>query len=339
MKTCSRRRLMQLMGSLSLGSLALGGALPALAADGIDETGFVKIGGIDQWIAIQGSDRRNPVLLYLHGGPGEAQSPFLKDFVSWQKDFTVVNWDQRGAGKTYEKNGKATPDVTMLRLASDAVEIAGYVLKKLGKRKLVLVGQSFGSALGLMVVRRAPELFYAFVGAAQFVSTPLTVQGWEAWTRQEATRRHDVAGLKALDAAAKQPILSRERMMAARKWVMSPPDQAYIQRQLAFTGPPDHPKPQAAKWVEGYGFEAKKLAPETAVYDAMKDAAVLMVPYILIQGREDHVTPLGPAKAYFDMVVSRSKAFVPIDGGHFACFTNTDQFLAALRAHVLPLTR
>jgi pimeloyl-ACP methyl ester carboxylesterase len=334
MIACSRRAMLHLIGGASLGS-----ALPAFAAGGIDETGFVKIGGIDQWIAIQGSDRRNPVILYLHGGPGEAQSPFLKDFVPWQKDFTVVNWDQRGAGKTYEKNGKATPDVTMVRLASDAVEIARYVLKKLGKQKLILVGQSFGSGLGLMVARRAPELFYCMVGAAQFVSTALAVQGWEAWTRQEAARRHDVAGLKALDVAAKQPILSRERMMAARKWVMSPPDQAYIQRQMAFIGSPDHPKPEAAAWVEGYGFESKKLAPDSAVFDAMKDAPVLLVPYILIQGREDHVTPLGPAKAYFDLVVSKSKAFVTIDGGHYACFTNTDEFLAGLRAHVLPLVR
>src|SRR4051812_9963694 len=66
-------------------------------ARGIDETGFVSIGGIEQWIAIQGSDVRNPVILFLHGGPAEAQSPFLKAFVPWQADFTVVNWDQRGS--------------------------------------------------------------------------------------------------------------------------------------------------------------------------------------------------------------------------------------------------
>lgn len=339
MEICSRRRVVQLMGAVSLGRAAPALAAPAFAGKGIDEIGFVKIGGIDQWIAIQGNDRRNPVLLFLHGGPGEAQSPFLQDFAPWQKDFTVVNWDQRGAGKTYEKNGKATPDVTTVRLAADAVEIARYVLKRLGKQKLILVGQSFGSALGLMVARRVPELLYCFVGTAQFVSTTLAVEGWEAWTRQEAVRRHDTAGLKALDAAARRPLLSPERMMAARKWVMSPPDQAYIERQLKFTGSPDHPRPAAAKWLEGYGFESRMLAPDSAVFDAREDAPVLLVPYILIEGREDHVTPVGPAKAYFDMVVSRDKSFATIGGGHFACFTNTGEFLAALRAHALPLVR
>src|SRR5690242_9487553 len=94
-------------GGLLAGVLA---ARPALAAAAIDEQGFVSIGGIDQWMAIQGSDRANPALLYLHGGPGEAQSPFLDQFRPWLTDFTVVNWDQRGAGKTYEKNGANMPD-------------------------------------------------------------------------------------------------------------------------------------------------------------------------------------------------------------------------------------
>src|ERR1700748_789025 len=93
----------------------------ARAANAIDELCYVSIGGIAQWVAIQGEDRANPVILYLHGGPGEAQSPFLDQFKPWLADFTVVNWDQRGAGKTYEKNGDATPDLTLDRVVADAV--------------------------------------------------------------------------------------------------------------------------------------------------------------------------------------------------------------------------
>jgi len=130
----------------------------AQAKSPIDETGFVSIGGLEQWLAIQGQDAGNPAILYLHGGPGEAQSPFLDAFAPWEHDFTVVNWDQRGAGKTFEKNGEATPDLTLDRLTADAVEVTRYALNRLGKRKLILVGQSFGAMLGLMVAKRAPEL-------------------------------------------------------------------------------------------------------------------------------------------------------------------------------------
>ncbi len=318
---------------------AITGSGPLHAEVGIDEQGYMSIGGIDQWIAITGQNHSNPALLYLHGGPGEAQSPFLNTFAPWERDFIVVNWDQRGAGKTFEKNGETTPDVTLDRLVSDAVEVSRYALMRLGKRKLILVGQSFGAMLGLMVVRRAPELYYAFVGTGQFVNNPLTMEYREQWAREQAEATHDRAGLEALDTAQKLPIDDWKRIGASRKWMMSAPDQEYLKLQTEFMGQPDHPRPQAQSWVKGYGFESGKVSKESIAFDAMKDAADLPVPYILIQGREDHVTPFEPAKAYWEMVRSSGKVFAAIDGGHYACFTDTEQFLAAMRKYAVPLTK
>ena len=106
-----------------------------------------------------------------------------------------------------------------------------------------------------------------------------------------------------------------------------------------FTGSPEHPNPAGATWLAGYHFEAGKVGKQMAAFDAMSDAGDLPVPYILIQGREDRLTPLVLAEEYFDKVRSKGKVFVAIDGGHFACFTNADQFIAALRKHVMPLVR
>jgi len=192
------------ISGLGVGAVVFSSSARAGAA--IDERGYVSIGGIDQWIAIQGQDRSNPVILYLHGGPGEAQSPFLDQFASWERDFTVVNWDQRGAGKTYEKNGDGTPDVTLNRLADNALALTEYVLRKLDKKKLVLVGQSFGTTLGLMVVIRRPALYSAFVGTGQVVNRPLTLERQERWARHRAEAAKDAAGLKPLDAAAGSPL-------------------------------------------------------------------------------------------------------------------------------------
>src|SRR5689334_11947382 len=116
-----------------LGLAAAGLAGRAAAATPINEVGTVALGGIDQWVAIQGSDRANHVILYLHGGPGEAQSPFLDQFKPWLRDFTVVNWDQRGSGKTWEKNGEAMPRFNLQRVVDDAIELAEYARRKLGK--------------------------------------------------------------------------------------------------------------------------------------------------------------------------------------------------------------
>jgi pimeloyl-ACP methyl ester carboxylesterase len=311
----SRRRLVQ-MSAGGVACMATG----AMAADGpINETGFRKIGGIDQWIAIQGQDSRNPVILYLHGGPGEAQSPFLNQFKRWEKDFTVVNWDQRGAGKTYEKNGEATPDFGLDRVIDDAIELTEHVLKKLGKAKLILVGQSAGTALGLKVAQRRLDLYYAYVGTAQLVNV-IHIAEWQEKIA-DVPRTHDAAEMKAL-----------------HQWaIKSPPDQPYMDLMTDYMGSPEHPKPDAVKWLAGYNFEAGKIGREIQAFDAMTNVPELAVPYILIQGREDRITPTVIAKAYFDQIRSKGKAFVEIEGGHYACFTNASAFVAALAKYVRPL--
>ena len=301
-----------------------------IASSPIDEQGYVSIGGIQQWIAIQGEETK-PAVLYLHGGPGEAQSPFLNTFAPWTREYTVINWDQRGAGKTFEKNGEGTPDVTLRRLAEDAVEVTRHALRRLGKRRLVLVGQSFGAVLGLLVVRRAPELYRAFVATGQFVNNASTMEYRERWAHAQATAAHDEAGLKALDDVRTLSVNDWKRIGASRKWMMSPSDLEYLELQKNFAGPPDHRRPEARAWIEGYGFQSNKVGTESLAFDAMKEVPSIPVPYILIQGREDHVTPLEPARAYWKKVSSRGKAFAAIDGGHYACFTHSVKFLEVMR--------
>src|SRR5512142_1882859 len=99
---------------------------------------FIRIGGTDQWVTIKGVDRDNPVVLFLHGGPGDAYSPYADSlFAGWDKDFTVVQWDQRGAGRTYGKNGPSIePTMTVERMVQDGIEVATFLTKHLHQRKI-----------------------------------------------------------------------------------------------------------------------------------------------------------------------------------------------------------
>jgi len=136
---------------------------------GVDEARYVPIGGIDQYITIRGEDRDNPVILFLHGGPGDATNPWgYLAFRSWLKYFTVVQWDQRGAGRTLGRSGAGiAPTITVERMTQDGVELASYLRQSLQKDKLILVGHSWGSILGLSMAKARPDLFYAFVGTGQ----------------------------------------------------------------------------------------------------------------------------------------------------------------------------
>ncbi len=135
--------------------------------NGIDEGKFVEIGGIEQWITIRGFDRGNPVLLFLHGGPGDATNPWGHVALrSWLKDFTVVQWDQRGAGRTFGRSGPSVaPTITIDRMAQDGIELTELLRRTLNVNKVVLVGHSWGSTLGVYMVKARPERLVRGTGA------------------------------------------------------------------------------------------------------------------------------------------------------------------------------
>jgi pimeloyl-ACP methyl ester carboxylesterase len=318
------------------GAAALLAPQIATAKPPVDESGFVSIGGLEQWIAVQGQDTENPAILYLHGGPGEAQSPFLAQFRPWEQDFTLINWDQRGSGRTFGRNGAGTPDMSLDRMASDTIAVAEYALRRLAKPKLILVGQSWGAILGLVAVQRRPELFYAFVGTGQPVNATLTIEDREKWARTQAA--NDSAALKQLDDVRDLSPTDVKRVMASGKWMMAPADLAYLQIQKQFTGPPPFPtEGTVADWVAGYQFTARKLYAESMAFDARKSTMDMPIPCFVIQGRDDHVAPFDAAQAYVRDLRAPQKAFIAIDGGHYACFTSTGQFLSALQTCVGPM--
>ncbi len=329
----SRRTLLQAAAAAPLLAMPC-----AFAATPINESGFVRIGGIEQWVAVQGDDRANPVILYLHGGPSEAQSPFLKGFMPWEHDFTVANWDQRGAGKTYGRNGEATPDLTLERLINDAIEVAEYLRTHLAQRKVILVGQSWGSFLGVNVIKRRPDLFYAFVGTGQVSGIAAMLEDRVRYAQEQATALGDQETLKALDEARNMSIDYRldAEAKASRKYVISKPDEAYAKVVNDFIGQKPL-KGDAADFMAGAKFTAQKLKDVMDTIDLRALGLDMPIPFFVIQGRDDHITGFAPAKAYTDEIRAPQKAFVAIDGGHYACFTNADEFVAALRKYVRPL--
>lgn len=138
--------------------------------DGIQEGMYVKIGGIDQWLQIRGEDRSNPVILFVHGGPGGSTIPMSSAWRPWEKYFTVVQWDQRGAGRTFRMTGDSVAStMTLAQMTQDGVEVAEFLRAHLHKDRIILIGHSWGSFLGIHIVKQRPELFQAYVGTGQVV--------------------------------------------------------------------------------------------------------------------------------------------------------------------------
>jgi pimeloyl-ACP methyl ester carboxylesterase len=339
------------MGLIVLGAGALGyrawrqheNAL-ALAVDpktGVAETMFVPLGGVDQWIQIRGDDRANPVLLFVHGGPGSTESPVSSLLRPWEKYFTVVMWDQRDAGKTFARNG-AVREMSLERVAQDGIELAQFLRHRLGKRKIVLLGHSWGTMVGLRMAVARPDLFSAYVGTGQVVSIEEKepIDYANAMARLRAA--HDADGIRALMAAGTPPYRSSEQLMVERSLSERhdiPSERDLLDNMIPIAlFAPDwslwdiYASLQASKYAEAATFDAD------ASYDARSYATRLQIPVFIFNGAEDHITPTRLARAYFDGVAAPQKQFVALPGvGHSAVLTAPDAFLHELVARVRPV--
>jgi pimeloyl-ACP methyl ester carboxylesterase len=323
-------------------------ALAIRSPNGVQEGGFVVIGGIKQWVQIRGEDRNNPVLLFVHGGPGGTTLPMSSGWQPWEKSFTVVQWDQRGAGRTYGETGDATaPTMTLERMTHDGIELAEYLRSHLHKDKIVLVGHSWGSYLGIHIVKQRPDLFHAYVGTGQVIGRATFEKAFEITiTRLQTLARsaNNIAALAELAPIASQPAMNESNRLVAEKWskalALPPVDRFNLAGPVP---PPFMPDFSLLDWYnrrKGEAFSAKYLRGRDAPM-VQRDLASLgfefSIPMFFLEGDEDYITPSGPAEQYFKQIIAPHKDFVQFHGGdHFIPFDRPDQFLAELVARVRP---
>ncbi len=141
---------------------------------GINESKYVEINGTKQWISIYGENKKNPVLLYLHGGPGSSTSAFDYAFTrKWADVYTVVTWDQRNCGKSYDSSQNKI-QLTYDLMMSDGVEMTKYLLKYLEKDKITLLGHSWGTYLGANLAMKLQSCVKKATCGGDFFSTSQT---------------------------------------------------------------------------------------------------------------------------------------------------------------------
>lgn len=308
------------------------------AATNIQESSFVTLGGIEQWVTIRGGDTGNPILLVVHGGPGDVLSPHVDRFAPYESEFIVVQWDQRGAGRTYGVYGDETPRLTLDRVANDGIELAEYLSRHLEKDSLIVLGHSWGTVIATEMVTRRPELFSAYVGTGQIASWARSVQAQFDFLETLA-RQTDDEELSA-ELAAMQPLDPMDleqfgRLSGLLRSHLDPADAAWLEglRERAsgmFT------EQELSDVIDGMNFSGRSLISTQMEVDLFESVPRLEVPLFVIQGHADLFTPTRAAVAYFEHVDAPLKALFVIDeAGHFALVTHQ----AAFRDALLEITR
>jgi pimeloyl-ACP methyl ester carboxylesterase len=289
--------------------------------EGVERLEKVRIGGIDQWVSIRGNDRRNPVLLMLHGGPGWVAMPSSWYFQrGWEEYFTVVQWDQRGAGKTYVENdpAKIAPTMTRERMVEDAVEMVAWLRSEFGKDKVFVLGHSWGSYLGLELARRKPQWMHAYIGMGQVSDAPESERrGW-AWTLQQARRDGNAEAIADLESLAPYaqgdaPVPLAD-LMKQRKWLNFYGGMVHNRRGGEAEGAAIALSPEysdadvAGIWVAN-DFSVSRLLSEALTLD-MGRVQRLDCPLLLLLGRYDYNVSSSLAAEWFERVQAPSKQLV-----------------------------
>jgi len=308
---------------------------------GVQESFEVTLGGARQAVNVRGADRGNPILLFIHGGPGAVEMPIAWSFQRpWEDYFTVVQWDQRGAGKSWPLNDPAAiaPTMTLERYRDDAIELIDQLRARYGKRKVFLVGHSWGSAVGLAVALKRPDLLHAYIGMGQAIDWRENERVGMGWTLEEARRRGDTEAIAAIEALRPYPDSGPFTIDKADAWrkysirygaLAAGRDNADFYYGVTHLSPDYTPQDRQA-WGKGSAFSVTTLWPRLADI-SFKDEARIDVPVFFFLGRHDYTVPAPIAADWLDHVRAPRKATVWFENsGHLMMIEEPGRVFAAL---------
>jgi pimeloyl-ACP methyl ester carboxylesterase len=318
------------------------------APSGVQESYKTKIGGVEQWLNVRGHDKGNPIILFVHGGPAAPLTPGIWQFQRpLEEYFTIVNWDQRGAGKTFGEVDPASisDTIRIARYVDDAVEVADYVKRRYQKDKLILMGHSWGTIVGMHAALKRPDLFHAYVGVGQVINVRDNERISFDYGLQQARAHDNTEAVRELEAIAPYPgslPITRERIIAARKWAQFYGGlTAYREHsRYYFRAPllsPDYDADDVCAVDRGNVFTLGRILPEFLQVD-FKGVSKFPIPLLMFMGRHDYTTPSGPTAEWLAKVEAPFKQGVWFErSSHMIPWEEPGKMLVSLLQHVRPL--
>ncbi len=328
---------------LQLTTVALGLALLAApascapAADGgtpgpVCTSEWLAVDGAQLFLLTRGTDRHAPVLLWLHGGPGGAERPLFRYFNGALEDhFVVAYWDQRGTGRSFDP--EADPhELTIARHLADLDAIVDHLRRSFGRDEILLIGHSWGGALGLLFVRDHPDKVSAFIGVAPVIAARAGQQAEYEFVLDEATRREDEDALAQLQALGAPPYASASKQLAVEGIAdrygavfHQPPNQAWVMvRGIAggLVTPWEIPR-----LIRGNQVSLDAMAGELLDLDLFHSVPSVTVPVFFLLGRYDRHVDARLSARYLEQLDAPSKQLIWFeDSAHNVPFEEPERF-------------
>jgi proline iminopeptidase len=320
----------------------IGEARRIVSPNGVEELLEIPIGGTKQWISVRGRDRGNPVLLMIHGGPASPEMPSSWYFQNgWEDYFTVVQWDQRGSGKSYRSNDPDTirPTLSAQRMVDDAGEVVQFLRKRYAKDKIFVLGHSWGSLLGISLAQTHPEWLYAYIGSGQMTDGRQNERVAYANTLRAAEAANNPLAIKELKAIAPYPeadgSIPIEKIGTERKWSvvlggLTYKRSTYDYYENLFKLSPEYTEQDVAAIDQGSALSLGPLLPVLAGFN-YSNVTQFKCPILLFEGRHDDTTPSEIAARWLERVKAPAKKFVWFENSsHMVMIEEPGRFLVHL---------
>ncbi len=279
----------------------------------------IRIGGADQWVLERSEDLSNPIMLYLHGGPGTSQLTLnRRNTRDLERCFTVVNWDQRGAGKSYAAIRDAGA-MNIDQFVEDTREVTRHLLQKFGKERLVLVGHSWGSAIGALTVARSPDLYSCYVGIGQIADMAEGEALSYQWVLNEARQRHHRRALRSLEQIGPPPYSGdwRKKTVTERTYVARFGGEVRASRHGAMgmvlgsvLVSSEYTLRDRVNFFRGVLGSKRALWPQLLEVNLFDQVPEMRVPVFFMEGRHDWEIPSILSARYYEALRAPSKQLI-----------------------------
>ncbi len=283
-------------------------------ANAIAEERYMMIGGMEQYVLLRGRDRTAPLLVFVHGGPGVPETPFLRTYNDVLEDeFVVVYWEQRGALRSFDE-GLDSAEMTIDRLTADLGDLIDQLLVEFNQEQVLLVAHSWGTVLGLEYTAQRPETVAAYIAMSQTTNQMASdAEGYE-WALAQAKAAGDEEAQTALETLGPPPY-TIEQFVTQRRYV-NIFGGSLIEHQSDFDllrimlATDEFSWTWVNTWLKGNRFSGASLWDEQQQYDAAARHSQLDAPYYLLHGRHDRVISPALAEAFFDQLDAPSKELI-----------------------------
>ena len=307
----------------------------------VAEVNYLPLGGRDQWVMIRGESLSNPPLILLYGGPGLSETRLFRHFnAPLEKAFTVVYWDQRGSGKSFDSKIPRS-SMTVDQFIADLDELVDAVCRRTGKQQVAILGHSWGSALGVLYAARFPEKVAAYAGTGQIGDWPAGESASYDIALNHAKRLKNRKALKALRAIGPPPH-NVQSLWTERTWLqrldgrMRP--KALWQFGRVFLAGNESSFLDIPNLLRGFRFSLDAMWTEASRLNLMEIVPALQMPVFFFLGRNDHWVPPEVSVEYFNALTAPSKKLLWFEeSGHEPFVDEPAKFNASMVDLVRPV--